>query len=151
MFATPWSIWAASNRVLGVHAHFRNGFILHSLHYYTFLIWPNTLVQVANPPAPPCLSHMTSICCQLLSEACLLPWLRRGTCRVPAVGLLYMAGITPTSCVPLPLGPFMWLQEEKSLPVKKSFVAGAVMQHVDEWTCTTTEWGLLWYGSELLL
>lgn len=39
-----------------------------------------------------------------------------------------MAGISPTSCVPLPLRPFMWLQEEKALTEKKSFVAGAVMQ-----------------------
>lgn len=38
------------------------------------------------------------------------------------MGLLYMAGINPTSCVPLPLFPFMWLQEEKALTEKKTFV-----------------------------
>lgn len=80
----------------------------------------------------PSFLHMTSVRCQLLSEACLPTWLHRRTCWVPAVGLLYMAGIIPTSWVPLPLEPFMWLQEEKSLSVKKSFAAGAVMQRV--WT-----------------
>lgn len=79
---------------------------------------------------PPSLLHMTSIRCQLLSEACLPTWLHRHTCWVPAVGLLYMAGIIPTSCVPLLLEPFMWLQEEKSLSVEKEFAAGAVMQCV---------------------
>lgn len=83
-----------------------------------------TSPQMTRPPAP--LLHMTIIRCQLFSEACLPTWLHRRTCWVPAVGLLYMAGIIPTSCVPLPLEPFMWLQEEKSLSVKKSFVAGAV-------------------------
>lgn len=96
-----------------------------------------TRVQETNSPAhrwppPPRLSHMTSIRSQLLSEACLPTWLHSCTCWVPAVGLLYMAGIIPTSCVPLLLEPFMWLQEEKALSVKKSFAAGAVMQGL--WT-----------------
>lgn len=80
-------------------------------------------------PPPPSLLHMTSIRCQLLSEACLPTWLHKRTCWEPAVGLLYMAGIIPPSCVPLLLEPFMWLQEEKSLSVKKEgFAAGAVME-----------------------
>lgn len=37
--------------VLGVHVHFKNGFILHSLHLYTFLIWSNTHVQETVSPA----------------------------------------------------------------------------------------------------
>lgn len=78
-----------------------------------------------NPPPSSPLLHMTSIRCQLLSEAYLL---HKRTCWVPAVGLLYMAGIIPTSCVPPLLEPFMWLQKEKSLSVKTSFVARAVMQ-----------------------
>lgn len=70
--------------------------------------------QLSSPQmTPPFLSHMTSIRCQLLREVCLPTWLHRCTCSVPAVGLLYMAGIIPTSCVPLLLEPFMWLQEER--------------------------------------
>lgn len=91
--------------------------------------------QLTSPQMTPLsLLHMTGVRCQLLSKACLPTWLHRRTCWVPAVGLLYMAGINPTSCVPLPLEPFMRLQEEKSLSVKKSFVAEAVMQ------CVWTHW-----------
>lgn len=102
------------------------------------------------PTADACsLLHMTSICCQLPSEACLPTWLNGGTCWVPAVWLLYMAGITPTSCVPLLLEPFMWLQEEKSL-------VGAVMQRV--WTRRWTDLHkhrvgtvVIWVGASVVM
>lgn len=113
MFATPWSKWAAWTEFLEFMLTLGMG-----LYYTVYIITPFWYGQT-DMCHPDTLSHMTSICCQLLSEACLPPWLKGGTCWVPAVGLLYMAGITPTSCVPLPLGLFMWLQEEKSLPVKR--------------------------------
>lgn len=127
---------------------------------HTFPTWTNTLRRkhTHQPRASPQWVewHMTSIRCQLLSEACLQSWLCRSTCSAPAVGLLYMAGISPTSCVPLPHCPFMWLQEEKALTEKKSFVAGAVMQYVwlHSWMSLHKRWmqqGPFWAKWEALL